>query len=169
MMRFWDKRFFVCVVVLSACSLRALGGDKGGIAFILEHDKELKLNDEQKKKLNNLRTLEERTRNKILAETDTKVTLHKVLEAVRKKDEAATGAAYEELVGMIVKKSEPVAKTMMNDLSKILTLPQIEQINVLKEAAEAKKKPGNPANPTGKKDEPNKPKRGTEPPNPFEF
>lgn len=165
-------RSFCCAALLCGGLLRAgavHAGDKGGIAFILDHGKVLDLSDEQKKKLNNLRVIEERTRNKILSESDTKVTLHKVLEAVRKKDEAATGQAYSELMDLIVKKSEPVAKTMMDDLRKILTLAQIEKVNVLKEAADGKTKPGNPAAPRNNNNDPSKPKRGTEPPNPFEF
>ena len=168
-------RLFCCAAVLCGGWLRpnssanASANEKGGIAFILDHAKGLELNDEQKKKLNNLRVLEDRTRVKILAETDTKVTVHKLLEAVRKKDEAATGLAYSELMDIIVKKSAPVAKTMMDDLAKILTLAQIEKVNVLKEAADGKTKPGNPAAPRNNNNDPSKPKRGTEPPNPFEF
>lgn len=147
----------------------ARAGEKGGIAFILDHGKELNLNDDQKRKLNNMRTVEERTRNKILAEADTKVIVHKWLEGVRKKDEAAAGLAFTELTEMIVKKSEPVAKTMMNDLSKTLTSEQILKVNQLKEDEDAKKKPVNPLTGKKDKDEPNKPRRGTEPPNPFDF
>jgi Spy/CpxP family protein refolding chaperone len=138
--------------------------DKGGMAFILDHAKELQLNDDQKKKLNNLRSQEERTRIKLLAETDMKVLIHKTIQAKLKNDEAATQEAYAELVKKLIEKSAPVAKSMMDDMAKILTPEQILKINALKEAEDGKTKPGNP-----KPDEKNKPKRGTEPPNPFEF
>lgn len=138
--------------------------EKGGIAFILDHGKELNLNDEQKKKLNNMRTLEERTRVKLLAEADMKVSIHKVLEAKRKNDEGEMQEAFADLVKKLIEKSLPIAKGMMDDLEKLLTPDQIAKINELKEAQEQKSKPGIP-----KEDERNKPKRGTKAPNPFEF
>ncbi len=152
----------IICAALSGGIVRA--ADKGGMAFILDHAKELKLNDDQKKKLNNLRAQEEHTRNKLLAETDMKVLIHKTIQAKLKNDEAAAQEAYGELVKKLVDKSAPVAKSMMEDLAKILTPEQIVKINELKEAEDGKTKPGNP-----KPDEKNKPKRGIEPPNPFEF
>ncbi len=142
----------------------ARAADKGGIAFILDHGKELNLNDEQKKKLNNMRSLEERTRIKLFAEADMKVTIHKVLEAKRKNDEGEMQEAFADLVKKLIEKSMPIAKTMMEDLDKLLSPDQIAKINELKEAQEQKSKPANP-----KEDEKNKPKRGTKAPNPFEF
>lgn len=165
------SRFLSLTIALLLCAcvssghLRAGEKDKGGMAFILDHAKELKLNDEQKKKLNNLRAQEERTRNKLLAENDMKVMIHKTLEAKRKGDDEGMMAAYAELVKKLVDKSAPVAKGMMEEMTKILTPEQIAKVNELKEEQDAKAKPGEPAKP--KTD--NKPKRGTEPPNPFEF
>jgi len=93
-----------------------------------------------------------------------KVAIHKLLEAKRKNDEGAAAEALSELIKKLIDKAGPVAKTMMEDLAKILTPIQIEKINDLKESQEGKMKPGNP-----KPDEKNRPKRGTTPPNPFEF
>lgn len=158
-------RLPVILIVLCLSTSAALAYEKGGMAFILDNGKKLNLNDEQKRKLNNLRVLEERTRNKILGEKDTKVALHKWMEAVRKKDDAGAGKAYEELAEKFISKSVPIAESMMKDLTKILTPQQIESINAMKEAADENKKPA----PESKKNAGNKPKRGTEPPNPFEF
>lgn len=157
----------LALLMLSICaslSNHVQAYEKGGIAFILDHGKDLKLDDDQKKKLNNLRTLEERTRNKLLAETDMKVMIHKVLEAKRKNDEGAMNDAFAELVTKLIEKAAPVAKGMMADLAKILTPDQIDQVNSLKELQDGKAKPGDK-----KPDEKNRPKRGTPPPNPFEF
>ena len=157
----------LALLMLSICAFSSNpvhAYEKGGIAFILDHGKDLKLDDDQKKKLNNLRALEERTRNKLLAETDMKVVIHKVLEAKRKNDEGAMNDAFAELVTKLIEKAAPVAKGMMADLAKILTPDQIDQVNSLKELQDGKAKPGDK-----KPDEKNRPKRGTPPPNPFEF
>ncbi len=157
--------YFAAALLLAAfVNTTARAYEKGGIAFILDHGKELNLNDEQKRKLNSMRTQEERTRLKILTEPDMKTAIHKILEAKRKSDEAATQEAVAELIKKLIDKAAPVAKTMIEDLTKILTPDQIDKINELKAAEEQKSKPGNP-----KPDERNRPKRGTPPPNPFSF
>jgi len=152
------------LVCVSGAQSVANAFEKGGIAFILDHGKELNLTDEQKMKLNNMRTLEERTRAKFLAETDTKVLIHKLLEAKRKNDEAAGAQAFGDLLKKLLEKAAPVAKSMMEDLAKTLSPQQLEKVNALKEAQDGKAKPD-----AGKADEKNRPKRGSAPPNPFEF
>ena len=52
----------------------------------------------------------------------------------------------------------------MEDLAKTLSPQQLEKVNALKEAQDGKAKPD-----AGKADEKNRPKRGSAPPNPFEF
>jgi|ERR1043165_5657603 hypothetical protein len=157
----------LALLVAVFCGSLARAADtnnKGGIAFILEHGKELKLDDEQKKKLNNMRALEERTRIKALAETDMKVSVHKVLEAKRKNDEAGMQTAYAELVTKMVEKTAPVAKAMMEELGKTLSVEQLEKVNSLKEEQDGKLTPAEK-----KAEDKNKPKKGSQAPNPFEF
>jgi Spy/CpxP family protein refolding chaperone len=160
--------FILTLALVSLCAPAVSAADKdkdkGGIAFILDHGKELKLEDEQKKKLNNMRALEERTRIKAFSETDMKVILHRVLEAKRKNDEATMSTAYAELVERLVQKTAPVAKAMMDEIGKTLSPEQLEKVNTLKEEQDGKKTASEK-----KEESQSKPKRGSTPPNPFEF
>ena len=151
----------LCFALLNGA---ARASDKGGIAFILDHGKELNLNEDQKRKLNNMRTLEERTRNKIFAEPDMKATFQKMVVAKFKKDDAGAAEAFGEYVKKLIEKSASVAKGMITDLGNILTPEQIAKIQDIKEAPDGKMKTT-----TTPEEEKRKPKRGTQPPNPFEL
>jgi Spy/CpxP family protein refolding chaperone len=145
--------------------------DKGGIAFILDHGKELNLTDVQKRELNTMRSLEMRTRTKIFADPEVRPLLAKALATRLKKDESASAEAFGALIQKVIEKSAPVAKDMMEQLGKLLTPEQLAKIEELKEKEEGKQKPGVPTNSgsTANRNDQNKPKVGTPPPNPFEF
>ncbi len=160
--------FAILCLAMLACALssNARAGDKGGIAFILEHGKELELNDAQKHDLNAMRTLEDRTRAKILAEPEVKKLIQKALAAKLHRDDAAATEAWGSVIQKVIEKSLPVATPMMEQLGKLLTPTQLAKIEELKESQETKKKN---ADEKAKRNEPARPKSGTPPPNPFEF
>jgi Spy/CpxP family protein refolding chaperone len=152
-------------LLLTVCAA-ARAYDKGGIAFILDHAKDLNLTDIQKRELNTMRALEMRTRTKIFADPDVRPLLQKALATRLKKDDAASAEAFGTLIQKVIEKAAPVAKTMMEQLEKLLTPEQLAKIEELKEKEEGKQKN---ATPTSNRNDPNKPKTGTPPPNPFEF